>query len=178
MYKHETTRRFESQTCPGVSIILRKMTEGRRLELRAKLSEANRKSMDILREQEELTKVSEDKRNNLRLLELQDAFDGLNLETINPTWIAWGVKHIEGLDVDGKTLGIEDWKDWPSALFDEVVQAVKEESSLNGIERKNSPSPTTSGEPGQPPATPSTVSSASGGDGGGTETADSTSHVM
>ena len=143
--KYETTKRIESALFPGVSIILRKMTEGRRIELRSLTSEANKRVREIMRAQAEIDKKPEDERDTTTWLELQDEFDGLRIGTINPVWIKWGVKQIEGLEVDGRVLGVEDWKDWPSALTEEVLEAVNGESELNGTERKNSPSPTTSG---------------------------------
>ncbi len=146
-YKHDTTRRRESESCPGVSFLLRKMTEGRRLEYRAKLREPNAKLRDILREQGKLLEVPADARDHDKIMDLQDQYEGLQIEILNPETLKWGVKQIEGLEVDGKTLTLEDWKEWPSHLFAEILEAVNQESQLNGGEIKNSPSPTTSGEP-------------------------------
>lgn len=145
-YKHDTTRRFESETFSGVTIILKKMTEGRRISLRELIGEPNRRIREIMREQAVLEKAPDDTRDTAKWLELQDEFDGIMIGTINPSWIKWGVKQIEGLEVDGKSLGVEDWEDWPSALFDEVLTTVKSEAELNGAERKNSELLTTSGE--------------------------------
>ena len=144
-YKHDTTRRIDSEIFPGVSVVLRKMTEGRRLELRKLISEPNRRIREILREQANIEKEPEESRDMSRWLELQDSFDQLMIEAINPSWISWGVKQIEGLEVDGRSLGVDDWKEWPSALFDEVLTAVKGEAELNGMQRKNLESATTSG---------------------------------
>lgn len=169
-HKHDTTRRFESEIFPGITVVLRKMTEGRRLELRKLISEPNRRIREILREQAAIEKVDEESRDMARWLELQDEFDGIMIEKINPAWITWGVKQIEGLSVDDRPLGVEDWKDWPSALFDEVLTAVKSEAELNGAERKNFESPTISGE--QADLTPKalTVEHANAEGGGETET--------
>jgi hypothetical protein len=121
------------------------MTEGRRLDLRSKISEPNRRIREILKEQAAIEGQSEETRDSAKWLELQDEFDGLMLEKVNPAWLTWGLKRIDGLEVEGKPLGVEDWKDWPSALFEEVIVAIKAESELNGTERKNSELPTTSG---------------------------------
>ena len=145
MYKHDTTRRLDMETFLGVSVVLKKMTEGRRLELRKLISEPNRRIREILREQANIEKEPEESRDMSRWLELQDSFDQLMIEAINPSWISWGVKQIEGLEVDGRSLGVDDWKEWPSALFDEVLTAVKGEAELNGMQRKNLESATTSG---------------------------------
>ncbi len=165
---------------PGVKFTLRKMTEGRRMDLRKQLAGPNQRARDILREQSELEKVEEEQRETIKIMNLQDEFDGLMLEVVNPIWIVWGCKQIEGLEVDGDSLSVEDWKNWPSALFDEILTAIKSEAELNGAERKNFVSPITSGGPADGSQSPSSAGSASEGDSGtGTkETAPSTSQVM
>lgn len=145
-HKYEGVRRRESTTCEGVVFFLRKMTEGRRLAYRAKLREANAKLREILREQGKLLEMPEEARDHDKIMDLQDQYDDLQLNVMNPETIKWGVKQIEGLEVDGKALTLEDWEEWPSHLFKEVLEAVNEESQLNGAEIKNSSSPTTSGE--------------------------------
>ena len=169
-YKHDTTRRIDSEIFPGVSVVLRKMTEGRRLELRKLISEPNRRIREILREQANIEKEPEESRDMSRWLELQDSFDQLMIEAINPSWISWGVKQIEGLEVDGRSLGVDDWKEWPSALFDEVLTAVKGEAELNGMQRKNLESATTSGALVDLTPKDSTADSAGNEGGGESET--------
>ena len=71
-----------------------------------------------------------------------------------------------------------DWKDWPSALFNEVLDLVKAESELNGVERKNSELRTISGEPAQFPPSPSTVKPVESTDGGVIETVPSTIGIV
>ena len=136
-HNYDTTRRVSSETFPGVSVVLKKMTEGRRIELRKLVAEPNRRVREILREQGTIEVESEEKRDMPKWLELQDEFEGIMVGTVNPAWIKWGVKQIEGLEVDGRSLGVDDWMDWPSALFNELVSEVKEEAELNGAERKN-----------------------------------------
>ncbi len=159
-HKYDTTNRKESEILPGVSFLLRRMTEGRRIELRKKLGPTNAKIRELLREQGKLLEAPEDAQDHNRILELQDEFDGLMLEVVNPTTLLWGVKQIEGLEVDGKVLTLEDWLEWPSALFREILNAVNAEAELNGNEIKNSSSGSTSGRPedGNPKLT--TVASA------------------
>ena len=171
MYKHDTTRRISSEIFSGVSVILRKMTEGRRLELRKLLGEPNRRIREILREQAAIEKIPEETRDMSKWLELQDEFDGIMIERVNPSWITWGVKQIEGLEVDGRSLGVDDWKEWPSALFDEVLKAVKDEAELNGSERKNLELPTIFGAPEGSTLGDLTANSAKSEDGGENETA-------
>ena len=174
-HKHDTTRRVSSEIFSGVSVVLKKMTEGRRLELRKLISEPNRRIREILREQANIEKEPEESRDMSKWLELQDEFDGIMIESINPAWITWGVKQIEGLEVDGRSLGVDDWKEWPSALFDEVLTAVKGEAELNGALRKNFESATTSGAQADSSQSPLTVVSAEKEVGGESETATSIS---
>ena len=144
-FEFSTTRRVESKTCPGVTIILRKMTEGRRLEIRQKLSETNSMMKDIIRQQTEIFAKPQPEQDELKLLQLQDEYDALVLEKVNPETIKWGVKQIEGLQADGKALGVDEWQEWPSILTKEVVDLVNSESALDGGEGKNSELPITSG---------------------------------
>lgn len=145
------------------------------MELRKLIAQPNRRIREILREQEEIGRVPDETRDNAKWLELQDEFDEIMLTAINPAWVKWGVKQIEGLSVDGKSLGLDDLLDWPSVFFDEVLTTVKLEAELNGAQRKNSLSRTTSGEPVDLSPNPSTASPAKEEAGGATETASSTS---
>jgi hypothetical protein len=169
VYKHETLRRRESQIFEGVVFYLHKMTEGRRLELRSKISGPNRRIREIIKEQASIEQVDEETRDTAKWLELQEELDGIMLGTVNPAWLLWGLKRIDGIESDGKPLGVEDWKDFPSALFDEVIDAIKSESELNGAERKNSPSPTISGAPADMSQKSSIVDGVSEGDTGNKE---------
>lgn len=143
-YKHETTRRYESETFEGVTVFIYKMTEGRRADLRARIADYNAQMRDILREQDVLNKVPEEERDIPKLLELNDKFDGLQMK-ISPEWILWGVKSVEGLEADGKPLTVNEWTEWPSALFDEVLTKVREETELKGAQVRTLQSPTISG---------------------------------
>jgi len=176
-HAYHTTRSIPLETFPGVEVVLRKMTEGRRLELRKAIGEPNRRIREILREQAAIEQQPEETRDMAKWLELQDSFDGTMIEQINPSWIRWGVKQISGLEVDGKSLGVEDLLDWPSEMFGEVLSLVKSEAELNGTERKNSESHTTGGEPAPVSPSPSTADSARSADGGASETVASISQA-
>lgn len=144
-FKYEATRRKESVECPGVTYVLRRMTEGRRMELRKQLGPTQAKIREVLREQGRILELPTKDQDLDRLLELQDEYDEAMLTVVNPATIKWGVKQVEGLEVDGKTLGIDEWEEWPSHLFNEILGAVQDESALNGAEIKNLQSPGTSG---------------------------------
>ena len=74
-------------------------------------------------------------------------------------------------------LDVKDWQQWPSNLFNEVLGIVKEEAELNGAERKNLPSDTTSGELGELIQSSSIVQIAGKRDTIVTETVESTTLV-
>lgn len=157
-YSYSTTRKVDLKPpFNGVTIVLRKMTEGRRAELRKKLIEPNKRIREILREQEQIEKSDKESGAWSKFLELQEQFDTIMMDEVNPAYLMWGVKNIEGLEADQKVLTVEDYLEWPSALFNEVLEAVKGESELSTAERKNSLSDTISGEQAGGNPTPSTV---------------------
>lgn len=174
-YNHVSTTEYESKCFPGVKAILMKMTEKRRSEIRKKLAPFTARGREILKLQEELlAKGDRTDSDAVQIVALSDEFDEITHEKQNPAWLIWGVKQVEGLVVDGATLSISDWEQWPSALVDELVDAVKREAELNGMERKNFELLSTSGEPEQPAPSSSTVESASGADTGVDATVGST----
>lgn len=178
-YRHETTRRQESKTCEGVIFYLHKMTEGRRIDLRVKMADSNRRLREILKEQA-LLEAGENQDSGVqsKWLELQDEFDAIMVETINPAWLTWGLKKLEGLEVDGKPLDVQEWREFPSILFAEIVEAVKAEADLSGAERKNSELPTTSGEQVGMIQNSTTAETAKSEGSGIAEIAENTSQVM
>lgn len=178
-YKNISSRREESKQFPGVTFYLRKMTEGRRKELRRALGPINARISEILREQDLIEKAPDGERDYAKLLSLQEEFDTVFLEQSNPTWIRWGVKSVEGLETeDGTPLTVEDMDSWPSELFSEILAAVKSEAELNGAERKNSELPTTSGKQEGGSQSRLTAEAAEKQDGGEGETAESTLTIV
>jgi hypothetical protein len=145
-HQYTSNRKIESEALPGVTFWVRKLTEGRRAALRAKLAEPNKKIRQIMRQQSELEKTPIEERDTAAWLELDDDFNSILID-INSLYIFWGLSKIEGLEVDGKPLGVEDAADFPSNLFAEIMDRVKEEMELSGAETKNSSSlPTSQGQ--------------------------------
>jgi hypothetical protein len=160
-YKFITSRKFESEVCPGVVAHLFKMTEGRRSDLRAALAEVASRERDLFQELQALSQVAEDVRDMAKWVGLNTKLDALQLDEIQPTWIQWGLKSLEGLVSENDIpLTKDDWKKWPSALFKEIYRAIQVEAELDGAERKNSESPTTSGVVADGPPSSSTAASA------------------
>jgi hypothetical protein len=158
-----TTNSRESKVVPGVIFHLRKMTEGRRIELRKSLMSTNSRIRQIGREQDAILSNKENP-DMPKFLELNDEFDSLMIEEVNPKTLLWGIKSVEGLEIDGKILTIAEWSEFPSELFHEMIQAINVESGLSKDEEKNLPLPTTSGaQVGKNPES-STASNAKSGD--------------
>jgi hypothetical protein len=161
MLDYETTRTVESTEFPGVTYSLYRMTEKRRRELRAKVAQANKVMRDLMRQQGALMKQGDDDRDEMTLVELQEKFDQVVGEELNPAYVLWGVQKIAGLSIRGQELGVEDWAEWPSALFEEVLAAVKAEAEMNGSAKKPLSLATISGDPPVPETQkPTTVKSA------------------
>jgi hypothetical protein len=142
----KTTSTKESSIVPGVIFHLRKMTEGRRIELRKSLMETNQRIRQIGREQDGILS-NKDNPDMVRYMELSDEFDSLMIEQVHPKTLLWGIKSIEGLEIDGNPKSIDDWSEFPSELFAEMIHAINVESGLSKDEEKNSSLPTTSGAP-------------------------------
>lgn len=147
MYEYTSTRRVNSVEFPGVSFVLRKMTEERRISLRQKQAEGLDKIAKIAREMAAIQREPEEVRDRQKLAELSDQWDFIQREEISPITLKWGLASMEGLSVDGRPATIDNYREWPSALFDEVLNMIAIEIGLNGAEEKNSESPTTSGAP-------------------------------
>ena len=56
---------------------------------------------------------------------------------IEQLYVAWGVKAVEGLTVNGIAAGPEMLAEGPESLFREALEAVRKELGLSEEERKN-----------------------------------------
>jgi hypothetical protein len=150
-----TTVKVESTVFPGVSFTLNKMSEARRAQLRLMIAEPTSRIRNLLREMGNLEEKYPNAETSPRpedvtneLLALSDKMEQISSDEINPKWLKWGLKSIEGLDIDGVPATPETLlSDGPPALFMEIVSEIKRVAQLSGDEEKNSASPTTSGEP-------------------------------
>lgn len=172
-YKLDRNTKIPSKVLPGVTIFLRKMTEGRRLDLRSRIAVPNAELRKVLNEQDQLDTT----RDFAKWWELQDRVDEITMIQINPVWIEWGVAKVDGLEQDEERLDMDRWKDWPSVFFREVLDLVKEEADLNGQERKNSQSSSTSGKPEDSSRQSSSATTAVEEDSGNKETAESITNI-
>ena len=133
-YQYNSTRKVESETLPGVTFYLRRMTEGRRSALRAKLADHNRRIREIMKAQADLEKTPIEERDTASWMELNDEFESILQEKINPQWVSSFLTKVEGLEVDGKSVNCEDWADFPSHFFQEVLDKIKHEAELGGAD--------------------------------------------
>ena len=71
---------------------------------------------------------------------VEDKMDGALLQAeIERLYVAWGLKSVSGLVVDGRQASPETLlEDGPEELFREALAAVRAETGLNEQERKNS----------------------------------------
>jgi hypothetical protein len=133
---------------------------------------------DLMRQQGAYMKLPEDQQDGMTLVELQEKFDQVVAEELNPLYIEWGVQKISGLAIRGQELEVKDWAEWPSALFEEILAATKSEAELNGGQRKNLQSRTDTGGPVPETPKPTSAEIAENEDSGKTATAFSTTPIM
>ncbi len=111
----------ESQTAPGVTFVVAKMSFGRRIELTRRLREIAQK---------------------VEFLEAGDANEKIDAallsSEIDRLYALWGLREVRGLELDGEPATPESLAArGPEDLFREAVGAVKAECGLTDAERKN-----------------------------------------
>jgi len=119
--KYESWLERESQTAPGVTFVLSKMSFGRRVELTRRLREI---ALQV------------------EFFEAGDAGEKISAALltgeIDRLYVMWGVKEVRGLELDGEPATPESLAAaGPEELFREAVAAVKAECGLTDSERKN-----------------------------------------
>lgn len=130
----------------NVSFTLNRMTEGRRIKLRLKLAAITAKLRESL---VEIRKLREQENPDAkRVAELVDTVTTIMEDEVTPTWVRWGLHHIEGLEIDGQPATVESLiESGPTQLYDEVAAAVRREAGLTEQEQGESEPLSTSGAP-------------------------------
>jgi hypothetical protein len=119
---YESVLTIESKAMPGVRFTVARMSFDRRVELMRRIRELAGRA-EFLRAGRE----TEDK---------MDA--ALVHAEIDRLFVAWGVRAVSGLMVDGRDASPETlYADAPEALFREALMAVREEAGLSEEQRKN-----------------------------------------
>ena len=113
----------ESRVVPGVTFTIAKMSFARRVELMRRVRELARRT--------EFLAASGDAGDQMDAALLQAEIERL--------YVAWGVKAVSGLVVDGREADPELLAEaGPEELFREALAAVRRETGLSEEERKNS----------------------------------------
>jgi hypothetical protein len=114
---------IESRLMPGVRFTVARMSFDRRVELMRRIRELARRAEFLA-----AGESTDDK---------MDA--ALARAEIERTYVAWGLRAVSGLVVDGRDAGPETLIGAaPEELFREALAAVRAETGLNEEERKNS----------------------------------------
>jgi len=134
--RYESTVQIDSETHPGVSFQVRRMSFGRRIELTRRLRELLGK---------------------LEFLEAGDGGSANEAEAallggeIDREHLRWGLASIEGLEIDGEPATPESLiESGPEDLLREALGAVRRQAGLSEEERKNSESHSTSSTGAEP----------------------------
>lgn len=119
---YESEKTIESQTAPGATFTIARMSLGRRIDLTRRLWELARKV--------ECLEASDDPREKLEAALLASEIDRL--------YVGWGLVRVEGLILDGQPATPEALiGSGPEDACREVLAAVKAECGLTDEERKN-----------------------------------------
>jgi hypothetical protein len=120
--RYESTVTIDSEVSEGVRFTIARMTFGRRIDLMRRVRQ--------LSAQLEFEKAGPDVRDRLQASLLGAEIDEL--------YLRWGLKTIEGLELDGCEPSIDSLIALgPEALCREIIAAIKRECSLTEEERKN-----------------------------------------
>jgi len=126
---HKTTFTIASEHYPDVSLKIRRISFGRRLELARKI----RALGQALEHHAAGTTVADRIESGL-----------LNAE-LDRIYLEWGLAEINGLEVDGApSTPARLFADGPEDLANEALMAIKRECCLSEVERKNFKSPSNS----------------------------------
>ncbi|HTS64023.1 MAG TPA: hypothetical protein VMH28_18495 [Candidatus Acidoferrales bacterium] len=113
---------MESRVVPGVRFTVARMSFDRRVELMRRIRELGRRASFL-----EAGQSPEDK--------MDAALARAEIERI---YVAWGVRTVSGLVVDGAEAGPEALAESaPEELFQEALAAVRAATGLTGEQRKN-----------------------------------------
>lgn len=161
----------------GVAFTVRRFTEGLRIRLRTDLSTSLERIREIVAEAESLEgQAKADPKTEARLQSLSDSIERLQSAEIDRAYVRAGLVKVEGLEIDGQPATTDALiENGPRDLYREILAAVKREAGLTETERKNSESPTTSGEAVGGETSTMTAANASGSGSTSHETVTSTS---
>ena len=112
----------ESKAAPGVIFTIVRMSFSRRVELMRRVRELARRAEFLEADQDPAAKM------DAALLQAE----------IDRLYVAWGLRSISGLELDGTAATPELlMQSGPEDLFHEALKAVRAETGLNASARKN-----------------------------------------
>jgi hypothetical protein len=179
-YQYKSTLPLESTTCPGVKFTLRKMSERKRHQFYLAVADSTEKIRGFLRDAQKLQPQVLAAAEDMELLaELTAEAERINQAVsaeqrfvIDPAWVRYGLKSVDGLEIDGEPATIDTLlgDDGPSELVQEIAAAIKAASVMPEAQLKNFVWPIISGEAAAEIGQSTTARSADSGDTGATGT--------
>ena len=119
---YDSTDVVDSLIAPGVGYLIVKMSFSRRMELMRRVRELARRA--------EFLEAGQDAAEKMDAAILRGEIDRL--------YLAWGLRDVIGLELDGKPATAESLADCgPEELFREALAAVRAATGLSAVERKN-----------------------------------------
>lgn len=120
--EYASTKTCQSETVPGVTFTIYRMSFGRRIELTKRVRELGQRI--------EFLEAGSDMQDKIEAALLAQQVDRLYLD--------WGLRQIDGLIIDGRQAGpAELIESGPEELCREILSAIKAECGLTESERKN-----------------------------------------
>jgi hypothetical protein len=155
---YSSTYTLESAVLPGVTVTLRKMTEGASIALQRSLAPAMEKLAQI-REELEDAKAMDEQPGLKRLLELSERQQMILRGDVHPCWVRQGFVSCEGLTIDGRAATAELIVNCgPRDFYQEILDAIQNEA---GAVRR------IAGESAQPSTSPAPADGLTSGSGAG-----------
>lgn len=180
-----TTEKHESTAFPGVSFWVRRLTEGRRIELSMQVAsvqtriDALNEELTPLRERlaPKLSAAEAAKDDPVEFAEIEAALRAdpdcspflsltnrmlrIQSDELDPVYVRLFLARVEGLEIDDQPAKPAQWGEFPRALFVEILSAVKKELGLTVEEKKSSRLSGTSVPPADGKTSATTAESAS-----------------
>jgi len=120
--RYESTVSFRSNTAPGVTFVIHRISFGRRMELSRRVRELSRKAEFLEAGAQVQEKIEA----------------GILAQEIDAMYLRWGLVSVDGMTIDGEPAECESLiENGPEELVGEIVRAVKSQCGLSEAEIKN-----------------------------------------
>jgi hypothetical protein len=160
--KYTSTVDVKDERFPDVVVKLRKVSAGKRDEMRLAICKHLEELSEIIQEAEEFREGADDNSASAAKIQWYNARISSVSARVDHVRARALVKSIDGLEIDGAPATIDSLIDsGDEDLFEVVSRAVKHEMGLDRDEQKNSPRPTTSQVVEDGPTNPTSAETAS-----------------